>query len=192
LELAPIPPTPIDRLGAPPIERELAPAASVPSPSPPTAPIPAPAAGTPNLEPTAPAAAVLPPQAPPPSTSPDAAAAAPAPAAELPRLRFGAPAGDEDIFRPRRDVVRPSAEPGGTPHIDLDAARRRAREIASETGSTRGILPALPPPAERKSKESLALEKAIKPDCRTAYASMGLLAVPALVISTLGDAGCRW
>jgi hypothetical protein len=114
------------------------------------------------------------------------------PATTLPRLHFDAPAAEEDIFRPRRDVGVPSAEPGGAPRVDMDAVRKRAREIASETGSTRGILPALPPPAERKSKESLALEKAIKPDCRTAYAGMGLLAVPALVVSTIGDGGCRW
>ena len=74
----------------------------------------------------------------------------------------------------------------------MEAARQRAREIASETTSTRGILPALPPPPERQSKESHALEKAVKPDCRTAYAGMGLLAVPVLVASTIGDGGCRW
>jgi hypothetical protein len=32
----------------------------------------------------------------------------------------------------------------------------------------------------------------VKPDCRNAYAGMGLLAVPALVASTIGDGGCRW
>jgi hypothetical protein len=36
------------------------------------------------------------------------------------------------------------------------------------------------------------MEKALKPDCRDAYASMGLLAVPALVVSAVGDGGCRW
>ncbi|MGH8850178.1 MAG: hypothetical protein ACREYD_04200 [Casimicrobiaceae bacterium] len=200
IELEPVPPAPvlsapIDRLGAPRIERELAPAPAVVTPSPPTAPIPAPAAKppaatTPDLEPGAPAVAA---RQRPATPSPEARDATVPPAAgELPRLRFGAPAAEDDIFRPRRDVVVPSPEPGGAPHIDLDAARQRARGIASETGGTHGILPALPPPPERKSKESLALEKAIKPDCRTAYANMGLLAVPALVVSTLGDGGCRW
>ena len=128
-----------------------------------------------------------------PAPSP-APAAPPGAGAELPRLRLGspgAPGTDEDIFKPRRDVATPSDESGGT-HIDMEAARKRAREIASEATSTRGILPALPPPPEKKSKESIALEKAIKPDCRTAYAGMGLLAVPALVVSTIGDGGCRW
>jgi len=37
------------------------------------------------------------------------------------------------------------------------------------------------------------MEKAAKPDCRTAYAGMGLLAVPALVAAAVSDdAGCRW
>jgi hypothetical protein len=95
------------------------------------------------------------------------------------------------MFKPRRDVAAPPGE-SGAPRIDMEAARQRAREIASETTSTRGILPALPPPPERLSKESNALEKAVKPDCRTAYAGMGLLAVPVLVASTIGDGSCRW
>jgi hypothetical protein len=105
-------------------------------------------------------------------------------------LRLGSPGPDEDIFKPRRDVAAPGED--GAPHIDMEAARQRARELASETTSTRGILPALPPPPERQTKESHALEKAVKPDCRTAYAGLGLLAVPVLVASTIGDAGCRW
>jgi hypothetical protein len=95
------------------------------------------------------------------------------------------------MFKPRRDIAAPPGE-SGAPRIDMEAARQRAREIASEATSTRGILPALPPPPERLSKESHALEKAVKPDCRTAYAGMGLLAVPVLVASTIGDGSCRW
>ena len=90
-------------------------------------------------------------------------------------------------------MVVPSDD-GEAPALDLDAARKRAREIASDASPTRGILRALPPPPERRSKESIAMEKEIKvkPDCRNAYAGMGLLAVPALVASTIGDGGCRW
>lgn len=183
----PFVPAPLERLTAPQIEPQLeaaptlaAPAAVVPSDTAPS-----------SIERTAPPLRA----GPPPSEAtlqgpaPDASAA-PKADTELPRLRLGAPAGDDDIFKPRRDA---GATPGdGAPALDLDAARKRAREIASEATGTRGILPALPPPPERKSKESIALEKAIKPDCRTAYAGMGLLAVPALVASTIGDGGCRW
>jgi hypothetical protein len=194
---APIVPAPLDRLAVPRIDQELAPSPNVFAPSPSAAPLAAPSDAVPSqAERTAapasakPATATSEVAAPAPVPGPRAA---PATAAPPPRLRLGSPSAgaDEDIFRPRRDVAAPEGEPGGT-RIDLEAARKRAREIASEATSTHGMLPALPPPPERKSKESVALEKAIKPDCRTAYAGMGLLAVPALVASSIGDGGCRW
>ena len=192
IELAPAPAAaPSERLAVPAIDQELAPSPNLVAPSPSAAPLPAPSDAVPSqAERAASPASARPP--PVPATS-EVAAPAPATAAEPPRLRLGTPpaGADEDIFKPRRDVAAPEGEPGGT-RIDLEAARKRAREIASEATSTRGILPALPPPPEKKSKESIALEKAIKPDCRTAYAGMGLLAVPALVASSIGDGGCRW
>ena len=110
-----------------------------------------------------------------------------------PALRQGVPDAEEDIFKPRRDGVTPSTEPGATPRIDLDAAKKRAvRDLAHEGSGSRGVLPfPLPvPPPEKKSKDGM--EKAIKPDCRTAYAGLGLLAVPALVAAAITDEGCRW
>jgi hypothetical protein len=111
----------------------------------------------------------------------------------LPRLRLGAPEPDEDIFKPRRDVVTPPTEPGGTPHIDREASRQRAREIAARGLESRGVftLP-IPPPPERESKEARAIDKATKPDCRTAYSGLGLLAVPVLVANAIADSGCKW
>jgi hypothetical protein len=188
---APVVPAPIDRLTAPRIDQELAPSPNLVAPNPSVAPLAAPAGAAPSQPERA---------APPASAQPAAevavpavpgARAAPGTTSQQPRLRLGAPGPDEDIFKPRRDVAAPPGE-SGTPRIDMEAARQRAREIASETTSTRGILPALPPPPERLSKESHALEKAVKPDCRTAYAGMGLLAVPVLVASTIGDGSCRW
>jgi hypothetical protein len=184
---APVVPAPIDRLVVPRIDQQLAPSPNLVAPSPTVAPPAAlPEAAPSQFEPAAPPARATPAPAAVPG-----ARTTPAPAPE-PRLRLGAPPGaDEDIFKPRRDVVAPPGE-SGAPRIDMDAARQRAREIASEATSTRGILPALPPPPDRQTKESHALEKAVKPDCRTAYAGLGLLAVPALVASTIGDGGCRW
>ena len=177
--VAPIVPATIDRLVTPRVARELTPSASVIAPDAVTTSAPVvPSVAAPGIE-----RATVP-------ATPSERGPAPAAAGEQ-RLLFGAPA-DDDVFKPRRDVVVPSAEPGGASRIDMNAARNRAREIASESDGRRGLLPVLPSPPERKSKESLALEKAIKPDCRTAYASMGLLAVPALVVSTIGDGGCRW
>jgi hypothetical protein len=194
---APIVPAPIDRLAVPQIDQELAPSPNLVAPNPSVAPLAAPPEAAPSqVERAAPPASAKP--APVPAT-PEVAVPAPVPGAravpgattEPPRLRLGSPGPDEDIFKPRRDVAAPPGE-SGAPRIDMEAARQRAREIASESTSTRGIIPALPPPPERKSKESTALEKAIKPDCRTAYAGMGLLAVPALLASSIGDGGCRW
>jgi len=36
------------------------------------------------------------------------------------------------------------------------------------------------------------MEKSFKPDCRTAYAGLGFLAVIPLVAATVGDGGCVW
>jgi hypothetical protein len=116
-----------------------------------------------------------------------------APAESPPRLRFGAPEPDEDMFKPRRDTVTPPAEPGAAPRLDLDDAKKRAaRAIVREGSGSRSLLPIVPPPPERESKEARALEKAAKPDCRNAYANMGLLATVPLVASAIGDGGCRW
>jgi hypothetical protein len=188
---APMVPPSIDRLTAPRIDQELAPSPNLVAPNPSVAPLAAPAGAVPSqAERAAPPTVAKPASEVAGPTAVPGAGAAPA-AAEPPRLRLGSPGPDEDIFKPRRDVAAPPGE-SGAPRIDMEAARQRAREIASETTSTRGILPALPPPPERLSKEGNALEKAIKPDCRTAYAGMGLLAVPVLVASTISDGGCRW
>jgi hypothetical protein len=171
---------------------------------PPAAPLPrsAPADVAPRADRVVPPAAVAPrvdPVAPPAAAPVSAAPPAPvrteSPAVPPPpRLRFGAPGPGEEITEPRGDAVAPAPEPRVAPRIDLDASRQRAREITSDGGSYRGAVPIMapPPPVDRKSKLSEAIEKALKPDCRDAYASMGLLAVPALVASAGGNGGCRW
>ena len=112
--------------------------------------------------------------------------------APVPPSRLGTPDADEEIFQPRRDVGAPPSE---APRIDLDAARKKAaREIVREGSGSRGVftIPS-PPRPEKKSKEAMAMEKAIKPDCRTAYANMGLLEVLVRVASAIAaDGSCRW
>jgi len=199
IPIAPV--APIERLAPPKIERELAPAVSVPAREVPVAPVERvaprqggresnaapesrrePTEATPRATPAAPALVA-------PATAPTGEA----PAAPPSRLRFGSPDVEDEIFKPRNDVVVPSAEPGGGSRIDLDAARRRAREITSESSHSRGIVSLVPPPpAERKSKLGEDIEKAAKPDCRTAYAGLGLLAIVPLVGSTIGNGGCNW
>src|SRR5205809_948686 len=169
----------IERVAPPQIEREVAPPVELPPRALPAAPAaPLDRAAAPPVERVAPAVAPARPQA--------------LPAAPVPPSRFGAPDADEEIFKPRRDV---GATPSEAPRIDLDAARKKAaREIAREGSGSRGVFTVPSPPLpEKKSKEAMAMEKAIKPDCRTAYANMGLLAVPVLVASAIAaDGSCRW
>jgi hypothetical protein len=79
------------------------------------------------------------------------------------------------------------------PSIDLDAARKRAGQLAREGTGNRAVLPfPMPPVPERKTKEQIAIEKARKPDCRTAYKDLGLLAIAPLVANEFGEGTCRW
>jgi hypothetical protein len=208
-----VPMAPIERIAPPIIEHSFAPSVELPAPR--KAPLettaPARVAPTPERE-AAPVAPPLPrnepvPIAPereraaPAAIAPGKAPAAPTPARaeapagrELPRLRFGAPDVDEEVFRSRRDVVAPTTEPGGAPGITAESLRSRTREIAREGSGTSGVLNVVPPPPPQERKDTLAegIAKAAKPDCRTAYAGMGLLAVVPLVASSVGNGGCRW
>jgi hypothetical protein len=177
----------IERVAPPNIERQIAPPISAPAvePQPGASPSAVPSQRAPTTESELPVE-----RASPPAIAPQVAPTRPSIA---PALRQGTPDANEDIFKPRRDGVTPSTEPGATPRIDLDAAKKRAvRDLAHEGSGSRGVLPfPLPvPPPEKKAKD--AMEKAIKPDCRTAYAGLGLLAVPALVAAVITDEGCRW
>jgi hypothetical protein len=103
------------------------------------------------------------------------------------------PGAVEDPFKSRRDALPTPSEPGTGPRIDLEAARKRAREMAREGSGQRALLPfPMPPSEERKSKEAIAIENARKPDCRTAYSGMGLLAVAPLVLNAIGEGTCKW
>lgn len=197
-----VPPAPIEQIAPPKIEREptppleLKPREALITPSAPAVQIAAPKIER-ELAPPAEFKSSEAPAAPPVSAERNAPAkvereSAP-PTEPLPRLPPGTPAAGEDVFKPRRDVVPPSPEPGSAPRIDLDAARRRAREIASEGSGPRRLLPfPMPPREERKSKEAIAIEKALKPDCRTAYAGLGLAAIVPLLGSAIGEGGCKW
>ena len=189
------PATPLERLSPAPLEREVAPAVELPlrpAPVVPGAPIE-------RLAPAKIESEVAPPvQAPAPRAErpvPPLVPSAQPPAAPLqgqtPQPAPG-PETNEDIFKSRRDTVTPPTE---APRIDLDAARKKAaREIVSEGAGSRGVFTVPSPPSlEAKKKEAMPLEKALKPDCRTAYANMGLLAAPVLIASAIAaDGSCRW
>lgn len=193
--LEPVAPARIERQVTPPVEipapqavprSEAVETAPVRERSVPATAIPAtaaPAAGAPTTPTPAPA-----------KVAPAPSRTVTGPSGELPRLRYGAPDVDQEVFGSRRDAVAPSPDPVGNPGITADSLRKRASEIAREGSGSRGVLNFVPPPppAERKDKLAEDLAKAAKPDCRTAYADMGLLAIAPLVASTVGNGGCRW
>jgi hypothetical protein len=208
----PLPPMPsLEQIAPQRIERRLAPPVEMPAPKPAAEAI-APARSAPTTE----REAVPAPQsspvrepveiAPARGTSPAAVApgrSSPAQApgrpeaptgGELPRLRFGAPDAGEEIFKPKGDAAAPSSETGHPPGVTAETLRQRAREIVREGSGSRAVLNLLPPPPPVEKKDHLAedLAKAAKPDCRTAYAGLGLLAVAPLAVSTFGNGGCRW
>ena len=57
---------------------------------------------------------------------------------------------------------------------------------------SRGLLATVPLPPETRNKLAEDIQKAAQPDCRTAYGSLGLLALVPLANDALRDKGCRW
>lgn len=194
-EKPPVPETPLTRPIEPPVEVRAVPvpapieSAAVPRVDPAAAPVEL--APTPQIQ-----AAPIP--APPVEQS---VSRAPAPPAkidpETPRLPGDArPPLPGEFRRPgparRSDEPSTSYDPTATP-LDADAIRNRAGQLAREGSGQRALLP-FPMPAvpEKKSKVETAIENARKPDCRTAYQGLGLLAVVPLVANEFGEGSCRW
>jgi hypothetical protein len=179
-------PAPLERIASPATERALAPPIAAPAAEPAS-----PAAGA-TSEPAA-SRAESPARAAPASPAPQPT---PAPGQRL----FAPPSPEVEIFTPRAPIAVPPPPTTTTdepPRIDLDATRRRARELAAESPGRRVGVPLLPPPVEREyetKKPTLedAIAKAVKPDCRNAYAGLGLLAIPPLVASSIMNTGCNW
>jgi hypothetical protein len=131
----------------------------------------------------------------------------PAPAkAEPPAVATpDAPASREELFAPRVPApVAPAPAPPPPraserdydptkPGIDPEEMRRRAAQLTREGTGQRALLPfPMPAPPERKTKTEEALDKARKPDCRTAYKELGLLAAVPLIANEFGEGTCRW
>jgi hypothetical protein len=194
---------PIERIAPAPIERTLSPPVEFPAPRKAPAEVVAPARALPTPAP----ARESPPSVrtdvqPAPRAAPVEVAPAgvpgkpPAARAETPangeRIRFGAPSVEDEIFGTKRDA--PAAETGAPPAVTVESMKKRAREIAAEGSGSRGVLNMIPPPpVEKKDKLAEDIAKAAKPDCRTAYAGLGILAVVPLVASSVGNnGGCNW
>ena len=88
------------------------------------------------------------------------------------------------------DIATPPSLPASAARLNLDLVRPRGGAISAQ--GSRGLLDLLPHPPEAKSKLAAEIESAAKPDCRTAYRDLGLLAVVPLAVDAVRDKGCRW
>jgi len=208
----PVPPidaAPIERLRTPAVERSLAEPPRIEAPI--VQPIETPVVPAPRIERTAPPATApaLPRQeiAPAtPSVPPDAPQARPAPAPPAasettPRIeRDATPLEQAPAPSPFRSAPPKPAEssPPSTydptaPPLDTDAMRRRAAQLTRQGTGNRAALPFPMPPVEKpKTTMESAIEKARKPDCRTAYKDLGLAAIVPLIANEFGEGSCRW
>lgn len=146
----------------------------------------------------APPAAVRRVEVPPPTSLPAPVESARVePGIETPALRpspFRAPSPSTDAIGRREDEPSSTYDPTApAPTLDADALRKRAGELARQGSGQRAVLAfPMPPIPEKKSKLESAIEKARKPDCRTAYQSLGLAAVVPLIANEFGEGSCRW
>ncbi len=158
----------LQELAPPPVLRQLAPAATPAVRAEPLPPIQA-------LEPAPPAAAH--PEAGLPSAPP------------LETLRPAAPQPADAGPRVGADVAVPSTAASAPRPLNLELGRLRGGELSRLSGP--GALPVLPKPPET-DKLGKDIEKAGRPDCRTAHAGSGLLAVVPLAIDAVRGTGCKW
>jgi hypothetical protein len=190
-----VPPAPsLERLTAPKLEREFAPSVEVKR-------------DAPAVPTTVPAAS---------QTAPSATAAQPPSSATTPAPASTPRPGESSVTGPREGPAAPpgsATQPGATspgaatpptlgpapatppgPKIDLDAVRSRAREIASEGSGPRTLFafPTVPKEAPKKSIEKIFDKALQRPDCKDAYADMGLAAVVPLIRDTIKNDKCKW
>jgi len=195
---------PIDRVQAPRVERQLvqppkleAPALEAPKVEAPK--VEAPKVEAPKVEaPKVEAPKVEAPRAAPPAAEPSTPRAPSSEAARpLPIPREAPiesrPPESSPFRRPPAGESQDYDPTAAAPALDADAMRRRAGELARQGTGNRALL-AIPMPPVEKPKTTLesAIEKARKPDCRTAYQGLGLLAAVPLIANEFGEGTCRW
>ncbi|KVD05399.1 hypothetical protein [Burkholderia ubonensis] len=107
---------------------------------------------------------------------------------------------------PKADAVSaPESSPADAPapgvdwRGDLDAigaprtvGRSPAAATVSGLGASSGMGTGVSRRATTDATLARGMSEARRADCRNAYAGMGLLAIPALAIDAVRDAGCKW
>lgn len=118
---------------------------------------------------------------------------------EIPPSRDTGKAGSQAVSRDvagtdKKTEFDAAADKGATPNsaIDPDSIRRVTRQIAHETGAAEAQGRRPESTEEKKSPLVREVEKGDRGDCRTAYAGLGLLAVPFLLRDSVSESGCRW
>ena len=101
---------------------------------------------------------------------------------------------EDGLSRDRPRIPSAPGSPSNKPDLSLDTLRQRARDLAAQGTGPRTVLPfptsPKPPP---KTKAQQAFDKALqRPDCKDAYADMGLAAVVPLVWDSVTNKGCKW
>ncbi|KWK76906.1 hypothetical protein WM16_11245 [Burkholderia ubonensis] len=104
-----------------------------------------------------------------------------------------------DAVSARESSPADAPAPGVDWRRDLDAIgapRTIGRSPAAATISGLGASSGMGTGASRRTTTDATLARGMsearRADCRNAYAGMGLLAIPALAIDAVRDAGCKW
>jgi hypothetical protein len=89
-----------------------------------------------------------------------------------------------------RDVATAPSAPASAPRLNLDLPMSQRGPVASSR--SRALLELAPNPPELKTKLQKEMEKALREDCRKAYAENGLLALGGIALDALRAKGCKF
>lgn len=89
-----------------------------------------------------------------------------------------------------RDVATAPSAPASAPRLNVDLPTSQRGPVASSR--SRALLEIAPNPPELKTKLQKEMEKALREDCRKAYAENGLLALGGIALDALRAKGCKF
>ncbi|MGL4603315.1 MAG: hypothetical protein ACRCU9_04125 [Iodobacter sp.] len=142
---------------------------------------------------TAPLQVLLQPQAQPLTAAAPAIVTQPAPNRPLPAARaISSPVAPRK--QPASAVAEKNTLPAESPPTPV--LNTSVKGLLSEPDAhftARKPLPNMAAPEEaRRSPLAKSLDKAVRPDCKTAHANLGLLAIVPLALDAATDSGCQW
>lgn len=95
---------------------------------------------------------------------------------------------------PASDAGNSATTQESSRHVDIEAAYKLARQLArvQDQNLAQQSYNQVPSRMNRETPLARAVANSVAPDCRTAYAGAGLLAIFPLIIGAVTDSGCRW